>query len=256
MIDIHAHVLFGVDDGPKNKAESLKMLQQASSEGITEIICTSHVMHPQYHVNYSLVEEQTIYLRQVLEEHHIPIILHTGHEVRLHEELHTLIMQKQVHTLADSNYILLELPSSTIPAYTKRMIILLKAAGYTPILAHPERNYAIREKPTRLEILIREGALTQITAGSLTGLYGKEVQRLSLALVRANYIHTFGSDAHNVTSRPFLYNRALNYLEKQKELDAVDQLLKNNALVIANKPILPLELDKIYTKKWWAFFTI
>ncbi|MGE7997351.1 tyrosine-protein phosphatase [Lysinibacillus sp. NPDC093190] len=254
MIDIHAHLLFGVDDGPKNEAESLKMLQQTSSEGITEIICTSHAMHPQYHVNYSVVEEQTTYLQQLLEEHQIPIKLHTGHEVRLHEDLHTLIKQKQLHTLANSNYILLELSSSTIPAYTRKMIILLKAAGYTPILAHPERNYAIREKPTRLEILIQEGALTQITAGSLIGFYGKEVQRFSLALVRANYIHTFGSDVHNVTSRPFFYKAALNYLEKQKELDAVDQLLKNNELVIANKQILPLELDKIYSKKWWRIF--
>lgn len=254
LIDLHAHVLYGVDDGPKNERDSLNMLRQAAKEGITEIICTSHAMHPQYHVPYKKVEERVKSLQQLLQHEQIPITLHTGHEIRLHDELPTLLQQQQLHTLAKSNYILLELPSSTIPAYTVEMIRQLKIAGYKPILAHPERNMAIRENPKRLNALIQQGVFTQLTAGSLTGLYGKEVQRLSLALVRANYIHMIGSDAHDLRTRCFYYQAALQYLERKKEGDSINRLLTNNASILANKPILPLELDDMALRKRWYFF--
>ncbi|WP_230874895.1 tyrosine-protein phosphatase [Lysinibacillus cavernae] len=254
MIDLHAHVLYGVDDGPKNEMDSLYMLRQAAREGITDIICTSHAMHPQFHVPYSKVEDQVKDLQQLLQHHQIHITLHTGHEIRLHEELPTLLQQQQLHPLAQSKYILFELPSSTIPAYTIEMIRQLKSSGYRPILAHPERNFAIRENPKRLDALIQQGVFTQLTAGSLTGLYGKEVQRLSLALVRANYIHTIGSDAHNIRTRSFCYQAALHYLEKKKEVDTINHLLNNNASVLANKPIFPLELGDIAIKKRWPIF--
>lgn len=254
MIDLHAHILFDVDDGPKDRIESLNMLKQAAREGITDIVCTSHAMHPQYHVQYSKVQALVHDLQQLLLHHQIPITIHTGHEVRLNDELLVHLQQKQLHTLAHTDYILLELPSNTIPAYTKEMIRRLKCAGYTPILAHPERNLAIRENPKRLDVLIHEGAFTQITTGSLTGLFGKEVQRLSLALVRANYIHTIGSDAHNVSTRKFCYQEALQYLEKKNEMEMIERLLMNNANVLANKPIMRFELENIVVKKRWLIF--
>lgn len=256
MIDLHAHILNGVDDGPKNEMDSLNLLKQATREGITEIICTSHAMHPQYHVPYRKVAEQVKDLQQLLLQHEIPITLHTGHEIRLHDELPALLQQQQLHTLAQSNYILLELPSSTIPAYTLEMIKQLKSSGYIPILAHPERNFAIRENPKKLATLIQQGVFTQLTTGSLIGSYGKEVQRLSLALVRGNYIHTIASDAHDTQKRNFCYLAALQYLEKKKEVDTINRLLNNNAKVLANKPILPLELDDITLKKRWYFFNM
>ncbi len=230
------------------------MLEQAAREGITDIVCTSHAMHPQYHVQYSKVQALVHDLQQLLLQNQIPITLHTGHEVRLNDELLAHLQQKHLHTLAHTNYILLELPSNTIPAYTKEMIRHLKCAGYTPILAHPERNLAIRENPKRLDVLIQEGAFTQITTGSLTGLFGKEVQRLSLALVRANYIHTIGSDTHNVSTRKFCYQEALQYLEKKNEIEMVERLLMNNANVLANKPIMRFELEDLVVKKRWLIF--
>lgn len=254
MIDLHAHILFDVDDGPKEETDSLNMLRQAAREGITDIVCTSHAMHPHYHVPYRKVEALVRYLQQLLLQQKIPITLHTGHEVRLHDELLAHLQQKQLHTLAHTHYILLELPSTTIPAYTKEIIRRLKCAGYIPILAHPERNLAIRENPKRLDDLIHEGAFTQITTGSLTGLFGKEVQRLSLALVRANYIHVIGSDAHNVSTRTFCFQAALQYLEKKNEIEMVERLLMNNANVLANKPIMRFELEDIVVKKRWLLF--
>lgn len=254
MIDMHSHILWGVDDGPKALEETIEMLEQASKEGITAIIATSHAKHPQYHVPYDIVNEQIETLQQELTNRAISLQLHSGHEVRLCDNMVELIQQKQLHTLANSRYVLLELPSSTVPSYTKNIVLALLEQGMTPIIAHPERNKAIAEKPARLERLIREGAVAQITAGSLAGHFGKTVQKLSLQLVEANLVHTYGSDVHNLTTRPFLFDAGLDFLEKKKQVDAVDLLLENNARILENKPFILHEPEEIQTKKWWQIF--
>src|SRR5690606_27765534 len=121
----------------------------------------------------------------------------------------------------------------------------------TPIIAHPERNKGIAEKPERLERLIREGAVAQITASSIAGHFGKSVQKLSTQLVKANLVHTYGSDAHNLSTRPFLFEQGLAFLEKQKLLDSVDLLLENNIRIVENEPLTIYEPDEVKTKKWW-----
>lgn len=254
MVDIHSHLLFGVDDGPKTMEQSIEMLQQAAREGITEIIATSHVCHPQYHVQSTEVLEQVPKLQQAIDERGIQLKIHTGHEVRITDDLLEKLEKNEVLPLGNSQYVLLELPSSNVPNYTKNIIVLLKSRGITPIIAHPERNKAIAEKPARLERLIREGAVAQITAGSLAGHFGKNIQKLSLDLVKANLVHTYGSDAHNLSTRPFLYDEGLTYLEKKKQIDAVDLLLENNACVVENRSLFLLEPEEISEKKWWKIF--
>lgn len=250
---MHSHILYGVDDGPKTIDHSIQMLQQAVDEGITEIIATSHRMHPLFDVNFELVTKQVQLLQHLTEQHNIPLKIYTGHEVRLSENIVSLFQNKQIHTLANSSYILLELPSSHIPNYTKNIIHSLNTIGLKPIIAHPERNHAITEKPARLERLIREGATMQLTAGSIAGHFGRAIQKLSLELVCANLVHTYGSDAHNVTTRPFLFEAGLTYLEKHKQLDAVDILLENNARIVEDKDLLLLEPEEIKRGKWWQF---
>jgi len=93
--------------------------------------------------------------------------------------------------------------------------------------------------------------MAQITAGSLAGHFGKSVQKLSLDLVRANLVHTYGSDVHNLTTRPFLFEEGLTFLEKKKELDLVDILLRNNKKIITNEPFVILEPEKLKKRKWW-----
>ncbi|QCR31881.1 tyrosine-protein phosphatase [Lysinibacillus sp. SGAir0095] len=252
MIDMHSHVLWNVDDGPKTQEESMQLLEQAAREGITDLISTSHSHHPQFNAKFDIVTEQIEQLQQELTNRHIPLTLYTGHEVRLNEKLMNLIQQGEVHRLANSSYLLLELPSSHVPTYTKNIINALAVEGITPIIAHPERNKGIAEKPERLERLIREGAVAQITAGSLAGQFGKSIQKLSLDLVRANLVHTYGSDVHNLTTRPFLFEKGLDYLEKKKELDSVDMLLQNNKSIIYNEPFVLFEPEEVKIRKWWS----
>lgn len=253
MLDMHSHILWGVDDGPKNMEETIKMLEQAKVEGITKIIATSHSNHPQYDVGYDIVTDQLRCLRERIIELDLQISIYSGHEVRIVENIVNLLRMNQIHTLATSDYLLIELPSSSVPNFTTHIIDSLVVEGITPIIAHPERNKAIAEKPERLERLIRHGALAQITAGSLAGHFGKSVQKLSLDLVKANLVHTYGSDVHNLTNRPFFFEKGLSYLEKHKQLDAVDILLENNSRIIENKSFVILEPEEIKKRKWWSF---
>lgn len=253
MIDLHSHLLWQVDDGPYTLKETLAMAAAARQEGISEIVLTPHYAHPHYHVPKETMKKQLTFLQEELEKAEVSLKLHTGHEVRMAEDLLPLDQAQPFYTLAHSNYFLLELPSYTVPYYTVYMIRGFLNEGLIPIIAHPERNKAIIENPVLLERLVLEGAVTQITAGSLTGHFGRAVQKCSLELIKANLIHTYGSDVHNLSSRPFLFRQGLHYLEKKKELRTIDLLLENNIRVIENKPLLMEEPCLRQTRKWRPF---
>ncbi|MEG0576856.1 MAG: CpsB/CapC family capsule biosynthesis tyrosine phosphatase [Bacilli bacterium] len=158
-VDMHSHILWNVDDGPKKMEETMKLFEQAVKEGITQIISTSHSNHPLFDVDYHAVTDQINLLQDELTNHCIPLTLHTGHEVRLSEKIIPLYKSNHIHTLANSQYFLLELPSNSVPTYTKHIIHALLTEGITPIIAHPERNKAIVEKLARWSILSFKGRL-------------------------------------------------------------------------------------------------
>lgn len=250
MIDMHTHVLYGVDDGPTTIDDTKAMFAQAQQEKITDIISTSHALHPQYDVTATVVTAQVQELQHVAA--HYGITLHTGQEIRIQPDIVAQYKAGNLLTLANSRYMLLELPSSNVPQYTKNILYGLLDEGITPIIAHPERNKGIAEKPERLERLIREGAVSQVTAGSLSGHFGKSVQQLALQLVEANLVHTYGSDTHNVGTRPSLFNAGLDYLEKKKYHESIDMLLENNERIIQNQGLIVWEPQEAKQKKWWS----
>ncbi|KAA0955544.1 capsular biosynthesis protein [Sporosarcina sp. ANT_H38] len=251
MIDMHAHILSGVDDGPETLSESLELIEVAIAEGITDIIATPHAYNPHYNVPKQVVLEKIKLLSKEIKKRDLAIQLHAGQEIRIQESTIEKLHSGEALTLANSKYVLLELPSSGIPAYTVQIIQGILNLNKVPIIAHPERNRAIAEKPSRLERLVSHGALSQVTAGSLAGHFGKSVQRLSLQLVEANLVHAYGSDVHNAVKRPFLYGKGLDFLEKHKHHDQVDILLENNARILTNEDLILLEPGIVECKKWW-----
>lgn len=251
MIDIHSHVLHTVDDGPKTLEESLDIMMNAVAEGITDMIATPHAHSPQYDVSAEKATQQLKTLSQLLITEKIPLTLHAGQEIRLHETIVENLKNGSLLTLAGSPYVLVELPSQTVPSYTVRIIEQLVAEGLLPIIAHPERNRAIAEKPERLQRLIRHGAAAQITAGSVSGHFGKGIQDLSFRLLEANCIQTYGSDVHNMQTRPLEFKKGLDLLEKKKFGGVVDILLENNARILENRPLVQLEMGEIQKKRWW-----
>lgn len=251
MIDIHAHILHNVDDGPQTIEESLQILRKAVDEGITEIIATPHAYSPQYDVTAQEATERLQTLTEMLEVNQIPLKIHLGHEIRIHEQMVDHLKEGSLFTLAQSRYVLVELPSQSVPSYTVGMIEQLLAEGFLPIIAHPERNRAIAEKPERLQRLIRHGAFAQITAGSLSGHFGKGVQDLSLRLLEANCIHTYGSDVHNVATRQLEFAKALQVLEKKRHSEIMGILLENNQRILEDRHLIQLEMSEIRKKQWW-----
>ncbi|PIC83071.1 tyrosine-protein phosphatase [Sporosarcina sp. P1] len=251
MIDIHSHLLFGVDDGPDTIEGTMRMVEEAASEGITQLVVTPHAYSPHYHVPVQEVESQVRMLGDIIQVAGIDLTLSVGQEVRLHEHIIENLLNKDILTLANSRYLLLELPTQHVPAYTIKIIQSLLEEGIVPIIAHPERNKGIAEKPERLERLVRHGALAQVTAGSVAGHFGKNVQKLSIQLIEANLIHAYGSDAHNTDNRPFLFNKGLEVLGKKVDMDTVDMLLVNNQQIIQNKLLTIYEPETPVIKKWW-----
>ncbi|MGX9133214.1 tyrosine-protein phosphatase [Rummeliibacillus sp. JY-2-4R] len=251
MIDLHSHILFGVDDGPSSEEESIQMLEQAVKEGITGIVSTSHAKQPQYHVDAIEVKNQLDKLQKELEKRRIPLTLYQGHEIRLHERIIPGIVEEELLTLADSKYLLLELPSQNVPHYVFSVVNQLLSNNIIPIIAHPERNKGIAEKPELLAKLVCQGAMGQVTTGSLCGHFGRGVQKVALELLDANLVHTIGSDAHNLDNRPFLFNKCLTYLEKRGLGDYIDILLENNERVITNRDVILLEPETPKKKAWW-----
>ncbi len=251
MIDIHAHILPGVDDGPMTMEESIQLIEHAIDEGITEIIVTPHSYNPHFDVQKELVLEKLKLVKAEISKRELPMILHAGQEIRIQEDSGLMLETAQALTLGNSKYVLLELPTATIPMYTVKVIQDILNLNKIPIIAHPERNRAIAENPDRLKRLITNGALSQITAGSLAGHFGKNVQKLSLKLVEANLVHAYGSDVHNVETRPFLFEKGLDYLDKNKLSYHVDIFLENNARIVTNEEFILLEPNSVGKNKWW-----
>lgn len=253
MIDMHTHLLFGVDDGPGTIEETLALVKKAQVEGITDMICTSHTGHPQYDVQRNEVLSQTSLLRDVIREAGLDVQLHPGQEIRLTEDIIERLDNNELLTLANSRYLLLELPSQTIPTYTVNIIQSMLEREIIPIIAHPERNRAIAEKPERLERLVRHGAAAQITSGSLFGHFGRNIQKLSLKLVEANLVHAYGSDVHNLKTRPFHFEKGLDVLERKRLYTSVDLLLANNERILRNEPLFLLEPELMKPRKLLGF---
>ncbi|SDH87569.1 protein-tyrosine phosphatase [Planococcus glaciei] len=254
MIDTHSHILAGIDDGAETMEETKQLLDKALEEGLTGIIATPHAHHPNFPTDVEKTKAQLTLTKDYIKEQNLPIQLYSGNECRLSDKLPERLAAGQALTLADSRYVLLELPSSGVPAYTVPIIQQLIASNYVPIIAHAERNQGIIEKPERLEGLLRHGAIAQVTSGSLVGSFGKAIQKTAFSLIDANLIHVYGSDVHNMSKRPFAFKEGLAVLEKKKRHEMIEILLSNNTSIIQDKTMTILEPLKIQKGKWWNLF--
>ncbi len=255
LIDIHSHIAFDLDDGAKSIMESLEIAKQAVAEGIYTMIATPHQKHPSFEHNCNQLNNRIEVLQQTLDEHHIPLTVLKGQEIRLYGELvEELPMNENLLTLNGSKYVLVEFPSSTIPKYTDELFFQLLTNEYIPIIAHPERNAEIAENPDKLYRLIKNGALSQVTAASITGGFGKNAKKLSLQLIEHQLAHFIGSDVHNTTNRSLHWKLAHHVVESKLGIDYIDLLQQNAERVITNKQIHKRQPEHVVQKKWLGIF--
>lgn len=256
MIDLHCHILPGIDDGAKDWEESLLMAEKAVEEGITHILATPHHqnrswINPKNKV-IALVDE----LQERLNQANIDLTVFPGQEVRIHGDLLNNIELNEISFIDEfDKYLLIEFPTPVVPHYTEQLFFNLQSEGITPIIVHPERNQAILDDPSILKTFVDRGVMAQLTAGSYTGAFGKKIERLSEHFIEANLIHYIASDAHNTSGRTFYMRAAFEKLEKKVGQEKVVAFQKVSRALINGDPVaLPTPKDVQLKRSFLDFF--
>ena len=225
MFDIHYHLLYGVDDGPRTLEESVALAEASILEGVTHVVATPHSNdeHPfQPEVNRKRLAELNERLCGRL-------MLGLGCDFHLsYDNLEDLRRDRSKYTINGKQYLLVEFADSSIPATAADILYGLRLTGVVPIITHPERNPILAHKPQRLAEWIQGGCLVQITASSLTDRFGKRARAMSYDLLRKNWVHFIASDAHSIEGRPPALGEAYRILEKEFGRETADRLCIGN----------------------------
>ena len=229
MIDIHNHIIFKFDDGPKSLSESLEMLRIAADQGITDVFATSHFNEIIDAEMERVYFERLEILRKECREHKINIRLHSGSEMFFHHFIHETVKKTRVATLCEQGkYILMEFPLYLMPTGVEDALYRLTMDGFIPIIAHPERYSALHSRPEKLINFVKYGGLLQVNAGSILGDFGKTTQKIALWLLESKLVHFIGSDAHGPNGRTFKLQKAATELKESLDQSYIDDLVTNN----------------------------
>jgi len=257
LIDLHCHILPGVDDGSKDLQMSLDLAKVAVDQGISHSLLTPHHMDGDYTNHKKDVIRKTNDFQNALNNAGIPLTVFPSQEVHLTGELMDAIAADDILFMDETNrYLLLELPHDGIPAYTADMIFDLTTRGITPVIAHPERNLGIQENPDKLYDFVKMGCLSQLTSSSYLGVFGEKVQTLTEKIITANLGFAFASDAHNFKGRRFLMKEAFERLEKEEGTSKANLFNVNAKNIINGDVVGEMDYKKISSmtrKRFWLF---
>lgn len=253
MIDIHCHILPGLDDGAKDMEESVCMCAMAAEDGIEKIVATPHTMDGIYINKNQDVKHAVNVLNTVLIEKKIPLEILPGADVHVNIDLLELLKEGKASTINDNHhYLLLELPHQSVPPNIKDLIFDLTIHGITPILTHPERNMVLQNEIDTLYDLVLQGILIQITAHSLRGEFGPAAEKCCFELLKHNLVHVIATDAHSSTVRPpylsYAFKKAAEIIDEKEAL----ALVTSNPSAIIKGQNIPNLLEPAKPKK--SFF--
>lgn len=249
VIDIHSHILPGVDDGAQTESDSVLMAQAAIKEGITHIVATPHHRNRTYDNYRNEIRSNVQVLNELYESKGLDLTVLPGQEVRIYGEIETDLQQGEIQTVNDSKYLLIEFPSDSVPQYAGQLFYDLLMSGIQPIIVHPERNRELLRDHNKMYEFVRNGALTQVTAASVVGKFGKQIEAFSHQLIEANLTHFIASDAHNTTTRSFYLREAYHYIRSNISVELMYMLMENNHLMIEDQNIYRQEPQRIKSKK-------
>ena len=241
MIDIHHHLLPEVDDGAKDLAMSVAMVQMAVDDGITHIVATPHANHA-YRYDRAQHEALLQRVREALPvETAARVKLGLGCDFHLNfENVEDARAHRDRYTINQTEYLLIELADFNIPISINEVIYNMRVDGLTPILTHPERNISLQRTPERLHTWVESGLLLQVTAGSLTGKFGGKAESMAWKLLESGSVHFLATDAHDTVRRPPQMSAARGLLAKRLGDDAAELLCTGNPLaVFEGRPLPP-----------------
>lgn len=225
FIDIHCHILPGLDDGPENMDESLEMVRMAANDGTSHIFCTPHVYPEVYDTNQDGVKRARDELKDKVSN---GLKLFFGGDVRIVPDLVERLERQEVPTLNGSPYLLLEFPSQIIPYYTGRLIFNLRQKGLIPIVTHPERYAYFARDFAGLQVLRDQGCIFQLTAMSLTKDVAKEVRKVTFAMIENGFADFIASDGHSTRHRAPVLSKAYSEVQRHFGKDLAETIFFRN----------------------------
>ncbi|WP_091231332.1 CpsB/CapC family capsule biosynthesis tyrosine phosphatase [Anaerobium acetethylicum] len=228
FIDIHSHILPGVDDGPKGIEGSVAIIRAAYAEGITHMIATPHYRQGQYGRSVEELMEALGQVVEALREADIPVTVSLGNEIYYSGSVLEKLEVERLLTLGGSRYVLIEFSPGEEYRQIKGGLHALLLAGYRPVLAHAERYSCLRNDIRNLRELVRMGFCIQINASSISGGGGLFKQLFVNRLMREDLVHYVATDAHGIESRPPKLDRCIRKIEKKYGEDYVRTLLIDN----------------------------
>ncbi|MGZ5786294.1 MAG: tyrosine-protein phosphatase [Ramlibacter sp.] len=214
MIDLHSHILPGIDDGSKSLAMSLEMARIAVADGIRTMACTPHIYPGLYMNDAAGIRAACDALQAVLREHGIDLQLTTGADVHLVPGLIDGLRAGTIPSLHGTRYVLLEPPHHVLPPRFAESVFQLITAGYVPVITHPERLTWMDDHYDTMRQLVQAGAWMQITAGALTGLFGPRPKYWGERFIGDGLAHILATDAHSSTRRVPVMSEGLAVAEK------------------------------------------
>lgn len=255
MIDLHSHILPGIDDGSKSLEMSLDMARIAVNDGIRVMACTPHI-YPGLYMNDSAgITAARDALQGALDEHGIGLQLTTGADVHLVPGLLDGLRQGSVPSLHGTRYVLLEPSHHSAPPRFAESVFELVANGYVPVITHPERLTWIEDHFQVFVDLTRQGAWMQVTAAALTGKFGPRAKYWGERLVGEGLTHILATDAHSSGRRVPVLSEGLAVAERLLGTQEAQQLVQGRpAALMANTPpseVAPLPARKASGTAWW-----
>lgn len=202
MVDLHTHILPGIDDGAKTMDDALQMARMAANDGVTTVVATPHAYWEGAVNGDPVITSGVAELTQAIEAEGISLRIVPGAEVPIEKHLVSKLERHPNWTIGGQNvYLLLEPPWGPIPDYSDALVSELMERGITPIIAHPERSPDLQAHPALLDGFISLGALTQVTANSILGRHGSTAKNMALKLLKSGKVHVISSDSHNCKNR-------------------------------------------------------
>lgn len=254
MIDIHCHILPGLDDGPQSNYLFINMAKEAVKSGITHIYATPHHLSRSYDNGKNKIVNLVQLANLRLNKENIPLKIHSGQEIRIHHDFFKSLSTGELLTFDNNGkYILLELPTDEVPRYIFELIYELYVHGITPIIAHPERNRELLKNPNLLFQMVDDGALTQITASSILGHFGRRIKSFTGLIIEQNLAHFIASDAHNIKTRGFFLREAYEQIRKIYGPSQTFFFIENAESLLNNKSVISINPLPIRKRKLKLF---
>jgi protein-tyrosine phosphatase len=241
MIDLHCHILPGIDDGAEDLSISLEMARMSVADGVSVLACTPHILPGLYNNSGPRIRQATEQLQHAIDEQDISLQLVTGADVHIAPDFVAGLKSGHLLTLADTRYVLVEPPHHVAPVRLEDLFFELLLADYVPILTHPERLTWIKQNYQVIQKLARAGVWMQLTAGSLTGAFGRGPLYWAQRMLDEGIVHILASDAHDTKHRPPKLSEGRNAAAKRLGDDEAEHLVTTRPQGIISN-VLPSSL--------------